>query len=210
MVHIREAIVVEGKYDKIRLASVADALVLETHGFGIFKDKEQLALLRLLAKERGLLILTDSDSAGFVIRGYLNGVIPPDQIKHAYIPEILGREKRKASPSKEGLLGVEGVDGKTILEALKRAGATIEGERKPEGPSKRPLLKYDLFEAGLSGGAESAARRRRFLSLLGLPARLSANRLLEVLNATMSRGQFYQTVRDLDWISSGDRDLKER
>lgn len=200
MIHIREAVVVEGKYDKIRLASVVDALVLETHGFGIFKDKEQLNLLRLLAKERGLLILTDSDSAGFVIRSYLNGVIPPEQIKHAYIPEITGREKRKAVSSKEGLLGVEGIDGKVIVDALKRAGATIDGEREQVKPETNPLTKGDLYEAGLSGGADSAARRRHLLSLLGLPKKLSANRLLEVLNTTMSREQFQKTMRDLGWM----------
>lgn len=198
MIHIREAVVVEGKYDKIRLASVADALVLETHGFGIFKDKEQLNLLRLLAKERGLLILTDSDSAGFVIRGYLNGVIPPEQIKHAYIPEIMGREKRKAVSSKEGLLGVEGIDGKVIIDALKRAGATIEGEQTK--PETNPLTKWDLYEAGLSGGADSAARRYHLMGLLGLPKKLSANRLLEVLNSTISREQFQKTMRDLGWM----------
>lgn len=200
MIRIREAIVVEGKYDKIRLASVVDALVLETHGFGIFKDKEQLNLLRLLARERGLLVLTDSDSAGFVIRDYLNGVIPPDQIKHAYIPEIFGREKRKNAPSKEGLLGVEGIDGRVIAESLKRAGATMEGSQADEENTIPTLTKTDLYEAGLTGGPDSANRREHLLGLLGLPKKLSANRLLDVLNTTMSREQFIKTMRELNWM----------
>ena len=199
MIRIREAIVVEGKYNKIRLNSAVDALVIETHGFGIFKDRELLNLLRLLAGERGLLVLTDSDSAGFVIRDYLSGVIPPDRIKHAYIPQLTGKERRKTSRSKEGLLGVEGIDCGIIEDAIRRAGATIENETANSNDREPPLTKLDLFEAGLTGGEKSAERRRQLLALLGLPKTLSANRLLAVLNATMSRRKFEQTMRDFGW-----------
>ena len=199
MIKVREVIVVEGKYDTIRLHSVVDALIIETNGFGIFKDKEQLRLLRLLARERGLLVLTDSDSAGFVIRDFLSGTIPASQIKHAYIPEIYGKEKRKTTRSKEGLLGVEGVDGETLAAALRRAGATIEQEQtEKNSPVKAdPITKLDLYEAGLTGSPDSAARREELLELLGLPKKLSTNRLLAVLNLTMTREQLGKTIYDL-------------
>ena len=199
MIRVREAIVVEGKYDAIRLASVVDALIVETNGFRIFKDKDTLALLRRLAEKRGLLILTDSDSAGFVIRDYLAGAIPPERIKHAYIPPVEGKERRKAAPSKEGLLGVEGLDGALIAEALRRAGASIDNENGSTEPAA-PLTKMDLYDAGLTGGDNSAERRRQLLGLLGLPPSLSANRMLAVLNAVLTREQFAQTVRDLGWL----------
>ena len=157
MPRIREAIVVEGKYDAIRVKSAVDALVVETGGFGVFHDKERLAFLRRLAAQRGLLILTDSDGAGFVIRNYLAAAIPADQLKHAYIPEVPGKERRKAAASKEGLLGVEGIDNARILETLRRAGATFEEEETPFG---RPFLtQAAMREDGLSGGPDSAARR---------------------------------------------------
>lgn len=197
MLHVREAIVVEGKYDKIKLHSVVDALVIETNGFGIFKDKERMKLLRLLAGQRGLLVLTDSDSAGFVIRDYLSGAIPPEQIKHAFVPELFGKEKRKTARSKEGLLGVEGIDGGIIAAALRRAGVTVGEEGETKASPVQPLTKWDLYEAGLTGGPHSAALRENLLGLLGLPKKLSANRLLDVLNTTMSRTQFEETIRDL-------------
>ena len=194
MLRVREVIVVEGKYDKIRLESVVDGLIIETNGFGIFKDAQQMALLRRLAAERGLLVLTDSDAAGFVIRGHLAGAIPPEQVKHAYIPEIRGKERRKDTPSREGLLGVEGMDGETLRRALLRAGATLlEDSGEAAGKSagrKEPITRLDLYEAGLSGGPESAARRERLLAGLGLPRRLSAGRLLAVLNSLMDRAAF--------------------
>ena len=184
MGRIREVIVVEGKYDAIRLHSAVEATVVETSGFGIFKDEAQLSLLRRLARERGLIILTDSDDAGFVIRNYLSGAIPSEQIKHAYIPEVLGKERRKIAPSKEGLLGVEGIDNAVIIEALRRAGATFEtGETMPVNGCG--LTKSDLFELGLVGGADSAQKRRLLQKVLGLPEKLSANRLLEILNAAV-------------------------
>lgn len=185
MERIREVIVVEGKYDAVRLHSAVDATVIETAGFGIFKDAEQLALIRRLANERGLIVLTDSDGAGFVIRNFLDGAIPSEQIKHAYIPEIVGKERRKDAPSKEGLLGVEGIDNAVIVEALRRAGATFE---TGEGTLANgcDLTKTDLFDLGLVGGENSAEKRRLLQQKLGLPTKLSANRLLEILNTAVS------------------------
>lgn len=191
---IREVIVVEGKYDAIRLHSAVDATVIETNGFGIFKDTEMLALLRHLAQTRGLLVLTDSDGAGFVIRDFLGGAIPKEQIKHAYIPEIVGKERRKAAPSKEGLLGVEGVDNAVIVDALHRAGATFEGEETTPFTGCG-LTKTDLYNAGLVGGADSAAKRRRLQKALGLPEKLSANRLLEILNIAVSPEEFAAALK---------------
>ena len=195
MKRVREVIVVEGKYDAIRVKSAVEAVVVETHGFGLFRDKEQIALLRRLAASRGVLVLTDSDGAGFVIRNYLSGVLPPSQVKHAYIPEIAGKERRKAAPSKEGLLGVEGVDNAVILEALERAGATFEeDERAGAAPW---LTKGDLYADGLSGGPDSAGRRAALLRLLGLPQKLSANRLLEVINATMTPDEYRRVLQQI-------------
>ena len=183
MIRIREAIIVEGRYDKNTLAQVVDAPILETSGFGIFHDSQRLALLRRLAETRGIIVLTDSDGAGFVIRNYLRGAIDPTQVKHAYIPDVAGKERRKRTASKEGKLGVEG-----LLEALRCAGATIEGEDAPL-PGAR-ITKADLYAAGLTGGADSRAARQRLLEQLDLPEHLSTNALLEVLNALMTREAF--------------------
>lgn len=200
MIRVREAIVVEGKYDKIRLESVVEGLIIETNGFRIFKDKEQMALLRRLAAERGLLVFTDSDTAGFVIRRHLAGTIPPEQVKHAFVPEIRGKERRKSAPSKEGLLGVEGMDGETLRQALCRAGATILDEEKTEdeirGAPGEPLTRMDLYEAGLTGTPDSAARRERLLIRLGLPRRLSTSRLLAVLQGEMDRETFRKRMEE--------------
>lgn len=196
MKKIREVIVVEGKYDAIRLHSAVDATVIETNGFGIFKDKEMLGLLRRLAEKRGLLILTDSDGAGFVIRDFLGGAIPKEQVKHAYIPEIIGKERRKTAPSKEGLLGVEGIDNAVILEALCRAGATFVGEDTPPFEGCH-LTKADLFEMGLTGGVDSAEKRRRLQKALGLPEKVSANRLLEILNTAVLPEELAQAMKKI-------------
>ena len=185
MVRIREVIVVEGRYDKNTLSQVVEATILETRGFGIFKDKEQLSLLRRAAQARGLILLTDSDGAGFVIRNYLKGAIDPGYIKHAYIPDISGKERRKDAPGKEGKLGVEGMTPQVLLEALRRAGATFEGET--EQRSSGQLTKADLFDLGLSGHPDSAARRLRLLKKLNLPERMSANAMLEALNLLYTR-----------------------
>ncbi len=188
---IKEAVVVEGKYDAIRLRSVVDATIVETDGFGIFRQPDMLSLLRKLAEAQGLIVLTDSDSAGFVIRDRISGSLPKELVKHAYIPEITGKERRKKEPSKEGLLGVEGVDGETVLAALWRAGATpLDGE------AERPaayLTKARLYEDGLSGREDSARLRTALLKKISLPTKLSANRLIEVLNALLTEEQ-YRTV----------------
>ena len=167
MIQVKEAVIVEGKYDKIKLSSIIDGLIIETHGFQIFKDKEQMALLRKLAAARGLLILTDSDGAGFVIRNYLSGCIPKSQIKHAYIPDLFGKEKRKAKASKEGKLGVEGVPAQVIRQALEKAGVVCQEGEAPikKGP---PITKADLFTAGLSGGEGSGEKRLEKSQLLPL------------------------------------------
>ncbi len=179
MVRIREAIVVEGRYDKNTLSQIVDAPILETSGFGIFKDKEQLKLLRQIAQTRGLIILTDSDGAGFVIRNYLKSAIDPKYIKHAYIPDIYGKERRKTAPGKEGKLGVEGMKQDVILEALRWAGATIVGDC---GTRMEGITKQDLVELGLSGGSGSAAKRLALIKRLDLPEHMSANALLQALN----------------------------
>ena len=193
MIRIKEAIVVEGRYDKNALSQVVDAVILETSGFGVFKDAERLALLRRLAEQQGLIVLTDSDGAGFVIRNYLKGAIPPGQVKHAYIPDIYGKERRKRAPSREGKLGVEGMPPEVLLEALRRAGA--QAEDSPEPPD--PITKTDLYLAGLSGGADSAARRRALQQELGLPEHLGSAGLLQALNLLMTREEFQHRYGEL-------------
>ena len=180
---IKEAIVVEGRYDKNTLSQVVDALILETSGFGIFKDSQKLALLRRVAKERGLVVLTDSDGAGFVIRNYLKGAVDPDLVKQAYIPDRYGKEKRKSAPGREGKLGVEGMEPEILLEALCRAGCTVRDEGAAAAAPRRQITKADLFSAGLSGGPGAAEKRQVLLKKLDLPEHLSPNALLEVLNA---------------------------
>ena len=183
MVRIREAIVVEGRYDKNTLSQIVDAPILETNGFGIFKDKKQMELLRRVAKSRGLIVFTDSDGAGFVIRNHLKSAIDGRFLKHAYIPDIPGKERRKSAPGKEGKLGVEGMSPEIILQALRRAGATIEGEN---APSRNSITKQDLMELGISGGADSAEKRRMLLNKLDLPEHMSANAMLQALNLLYS------------------------
>ena len=180
MIKIREAIVVEGRYDRNTLSQIVDAPILETNGFGIMKDKQQLALLRKVASSRGLIIFTDSDGAGFVIRNYLKGAIPPAQLKHAYIPDIAGKERRKSAPGKEGKLGVEGMHPEVIVDALRKAGATIEGECTAR--SVGSITKQDLMELGLSGGPNSKDKRRRLLKKLDMPEHTSSNALLQAIN----------------------------
>lgn len=187
MIRVREVIVVEGRYDRNALSQVVDAVILETSGFGIFNDREKLALLRRIADEHGLIVLTDSDGAGFVIRRYLKGALDPAKVKHAYIPDIAGKEKRKSSPSKEGKLGVEGMRPEVLLDALRRAGATFCDEAAPQ---KEPITKADLYAAGLSGGANSAEKRKALLKKLDLPEKLTANALLDVLNVLWGRETF--------------------
>lgn len=179
MIKLREAIVVEGKYDKNTLSQLVDAPIFQTDGFGIFKNRELLSLLRAVAAARGLIVLMDSDGAGFVIRNYIKSAIPPEQLKHAYIPDIYGKERRKQSPGKEGKLGVEGMRPEVLLEALRRAGATELGEETAQ-PEK--FTKQDLMELGLSGGQGSAEKRRRLQAALGFPEHMSANALVQALS----------------------------
>ena len=183
MVKIREAILVEGRYDKNTLSQIVDATILETAGFGIFKDKKQMALLRRVAEMRGLIVFTDSDGAGFVIRNHIKSAIPGKYLKHAYIPDIYGKERRKSAPGKEGKLGVEGMTRDVILEALHKCGATIEGE---DTISRNAITKQDLMELGLSGGPDASARRLALLKKLNLPEHMSANALLQALNLLYS------------------------
>ena len=179
MVKIREAILVEGRYDKNTLSQIVDAPILETSGFGIFKDKKQMALLRKVAESRGLIVFTDSDGAGFVIRNHIKSAIPGKYLKHAYIPDIMGKERRKSAPGKEGKLGVEGMNRDVILEALRRSGATIEGE---DATQTHQITKQDLMTLGFSGGANASQRRLALLKKLDLPEHMSANAMLQALN----------------------------
>ncbi len=180
MVKIREAVVVEGRYDKNTLSQIIDAPIFQTNGFGIMNDETQLALLRRVAKARGLIVFTDSDGAGFVIRNYLKGCISAEYLKHAYIPDIPGKERRKASPGKEGKLGVEGMTPEIILACLKRAGATFDDS--PPQTGNKGITKADLFFMGLSGSADSKAKRQALMKLLELPEHMSSNAMLEALN----------------------------
>ena len=183
MVKIKEAILVEGRYDKNTLSQIVDAPILETSGFGIFKDKKQLVLLRQVAEKRGLIVFTDSDGAGFVIRNHIKSAIPARFLKHAYIPDIAGKERRKREAGKEGKLGVEGMTKDVILESLRRAGATIEGE---DTPAQQSITKQDMMELGLSGGTGSSEKRAALLKKLDLPEHMSANALLQALNLLYS------------------------
>jgi len=183
VIKIREAIVVEGRYDKNTLSQIVDAPILETAGFGIFKDKKQMDLLRRIAQKRGLIVFTDSDGAGFVIRNHIKSAIPGQYLKHAYIPDIPGKERRKSTPGKEGKLGVEGMTPDIIVEALRKAGATIEGE---ESAHTAQITKQDLVELGLSGGPNAAQLRLKLLKKLDLPEHMSANALLQALNLLYS------------------------
>ena len=195
MIRIKEAILVEGRYDKNTLSQIVDAPILETAGFGIFKDKERLSLLRQIAEKRGLIVFTDSDGAGFVIRNHLKSVIPGAYLKHAYIPDIYGKERRKSAPGKEGKLGVEGMTPDVILEALRRAGATIEGETTQRTAE---ITKQDMMELGLSGGADSAAKRAQLRKKLSLPEHMSANALLQALNLLLSIEELEKIVITLE------------
>lgn len=186
---IEEVIVVEGRYDRNMLLQVVDATVVETGGFSVFNDREKLAFLRKLAQKRGLILLTDSDGAGFVIRNYLKGAIPTEQVKQAYIPDIPGKERRKRKAGKEGKLGVEGMTPEILLQALRRGGATFVGEAAPSAPV--PITKADLLDRGLIGPG-STQKRQQLLKNLELPEHLTPNALLETLNLLMSREEFYE------------------
>lgn len=182
MIHLKEAVIVEGKYDKIKLSSVIHATIIATNGFGIFKDKKNMDLIRRLAAEDGIVVLTDSDGAGFQIRAKLSSCIPPQQIKHAYIPDIFGKEKRKSAPSKEGKLGVEGVDIQVIEKALRCAGVQTQAEAQ-----KAALSQADFYELGLCGKPDSSVRRAGIVKRLDLPERISAKALFQILGRMYDR-----------------------
>ena len=194
MVKIKQAIVVEGKYDQNTLSQLVDTTIFQTRGFGVMHDKALLELLRKAARTTGLIIFTDSDGAGFVIRNFLKGALPKEGVLHAYIPDIPGKEKRKRAPGKEGLLGVEGMTKEILLSALENAGADLGGEAE-----KRPgdtITKFDLYAAGLSGRPDSAAKRAAFLEKLRFPAHMSANALLDALNLLYTREEFLALFED--------------
>lgn len=193
MLKVKEVIVVEGRYDKNTVSQAVDGTIIETSGYGIFSDTEKIALLKKLADKRGLIILTDSDSAGFLIRGHLKGLLGCSNVKHAYIPDIAGREKRKRAPSKEGKLGVEGMSRDIIVNSLIRAGATVEDENEIRAKGE-PITKFDMYEVGLSGKDGSAERRAKLLKRLELPEHLSPNGLLDVLNVLYSRAEFFDLI----------------
>lgn len=194
MIKLKQAVIVEGKYDKIRLSALIDAPIIETNGFRIFKDREKVNLIKELAHKRGLLVLTDSDGAGFVIRNFLKGIVPPETVKHAYIPPILGKEKRKEKPSKEGTLGVEGMDEQTLLTAIRDSGAAI-GEEAPKNGT--PITKEDFFALGLSGGANSAQKRKALLNRLSLPEYLSSKAMLQTLNCITSLEELQEIMSEI-------------
>ena len=192
---VREVIVVEGRYDKNTVSQVVDATVVTLGGFAVFNDREKLAFLRRLAQERGLIVLTDSDGAGFVLRNYLKGALPKDRVKQAYIPDIAGKERRKRRPGKAGTLGVEGMRPEVLLEALRRCGATFEdGTGEETAPPEPPITKADLFALGLAGGEGSGERRQALLRRLDLPAHLTANGMLEALNLLYGRSRFLELM----------------
>lgn len=196
MIRIQEAIIVEGRYDVNKIKQLVDTIVIETGGFSIFNNREKLQLIRKIAQQRGVLILTDSDGAGFVIRNYLKGALPKSQVKHAYIPQIEGKEKRKAQPSKEGTLGVEGVSDEVIVRALRQAGVTVLGNAASSEQQK--ITKADFFAWGLSGGEGSAERRAKLLRKLQLPSHMTANALLEFINAVSDYDEVRTIIHQLD------------
>ena len=200
MIKIKEAIIVEGKYDKMKLSTIIDGLIIETNGFRIFKNKKKLNMLRDIAEKRGILILTDSDSAGFIIRNYISGALGKGNIKQAYIPDLYGKEKRKAKYSKEGKLGVEGISEDIIIEAIKRAGVNIENSDESNNNEKnhRPISKLDFFKDGLSGGANSKENRLKLINYLNLPEQLSVNALIDVINTILNYDEYKDIVKKLD------------
>ena len=195
-IKLRMPVVVEGKYDRLRLQELIDGTIVETGGFGIFRDKERLAMLRALAEKTGIIILTDSDRAGFMIRNYIRSAIPDaKRVVNLYIPDVFGKERRKAAPSKEGKLGVEGFSAADLYEIFRKAG--VLEAASPPAPAD-PITKADLFTLGLSGGERSGYKRAALLQKLGLPARLTAKGLLPVLNTLFTREELTGLVKSLE------------
>lgn len=195
MIKTDKAIIVEGKYDIIKLSRIVDGLIIKTDGFGIFKDKEKQALLRRLAEEKGIIVLTDSDSAGFLIRKFLKASIPDEQITHVYIPDVYGKEKRKTQAGKEGKLGVEGISEEVLLEAFRKAEVDCE---KSDSEERRLITNIDLYDAGLMGKDNSKEKRRKLMKALSLPERLSTSSLLKILNTFVTYEEFLEKLKETD------------
>ena len=194
MIKLKEAVIVEGRYDKIKLKNLIDAPIIETNGFRIFNDKERRDMIRQIADRRGILIMTDSDGAGLVIRNFLNGAVDKAKIKHCYIPQLEGKEKRKEQKSKEGFLGVEGVPDEVIIEAIRKSGATVIGE---EAAQTNEITKADLFTLGLTGTANSAQKRKKLLKKLNMPDYLSTNAMLTALNCLYSLEELKSVLNEI-------------
>ncbi len=192
-IKLTEAVIVEGKYDKIKLSNILDAFIIETNGFAIFKDKSKLSFIKKLAKERGIIILTDSDHAGFMIRNYISSGVPKEQIKNVYIPDIFGKEKRKDTPSKEGKLGVEGMTKEVILASLEKAGVS-----STSSVCDNPITTVDFYDLGLTGGANSKAKRKAVCKVLDLPEFLSTSSLISCINNFMTKEEFFDLCQNLD------------
>ena len=195
MIKINQAVIVEGRYDRKKVENILDALIIETDGFAIFKNKEKQALIRRLADTRGIVVLTDSDTAGFKIRSFLGSIVPPETVTHAYIPDILGKEKRKDKPSKENKIGVEGMTAEIIVKALDRAGVTCEQSEKTD---KKSVTKIDLYEDGITGTKNSKSKKAVLLKKLDLPERLSTNSLLKLINTFMTYEEYKQIISEID------------
>lgn len=194
MIKLDRPVIVEGKYDVIKLSNLIDGLIIKTDGFGIFKDSEKQKLIRRLAKEKGIIVLTDSDSAGFVIRNFISSCVPKDKIINVYIPDLFGKEKRKTERSKEGKLGVEGVPEQVILDAFKKAGVTASKTDE----KRRLITNIDLYEAGLSGRENSSLKRKKLLSVLSLPERMSTSSLVKILNSFVTYEEFIKKVKEIE------------
>lgn len=192
-IKLTEAVIVEGKYDKIKLSNILDAFIIETNGFAIFKDKSKLSFIKKLAKERGIIILTDSDHAGFMIRNYISSGVPKEQIKNVYIPDVFGKEKRKDTPSKEGKLGVEGMTKEVILVSLEKAGVS-----STSSVCDNPITTVDFYDLGLTGGANSKAKRKAVCKALDLPEFLSTSSLISCINNFMTKEEFFDLCQNLD------------
>lgn len=192
MIKIKEAVIVEGKYDKIKLSGIIDTVIIETDGFAIFKDKEKQNLIRFLSEKRGIIIMTDSDSAGFKIRNFINGITKSENIKNVYIPDIYGKEKRKTESSKEGKLGVEGMKHEIIMTALEKAGILCSENDKKSG---NEITHTDFFEDGISGGENSSQIRKALAKELELPERISSSSLLKIINSYMTYDEYKEAIR---------------
>ncbi|MCH5199375.1 MAG: DUF4093 domain-containing protein [Oscillospiraceae bacterium] len=194
MIHLKQAVIVEGKYDKIKLSSIIDALIITTDGFSVFKDKEKIALIKGLAEKDGVIVLTDSDSAGFKIRNYIKGCTQKGKITNVYIPDIFGKEKRKVAPSKEGKIGVEGIPSKILIEAFVKAGVTVDSTERGQN---EVVTRIRLYDDGFIGQADSAEKRKKLLRALSLPAMLSTGALLEVLNSMFTVEEYEEAVKSI-------------